>query len=385
MIQFVDMQSYIQYLLILKNYCVIMKKTILFGMLAVTTLMFTACKDKEQSEMTLDSIQGRATIQGRVMYDQGALQEEDAILDGVNLTPAKEVTVMVKVPYSSYNENSDGNAIYSAKTDANGNYSISVPVGSVSIEAVVDVLPFYAPYGTYENGVINTVESALFNEVIFSSSSSVSVDQGDITIVDAEVSPNLPDVQPGRNKTLAVTGKVYYTGEVHEVDEYEEVFYVRGEIKCPNKPVKITLSKGDDNIIYNITTDENGEFTLTARFYDDWSYDNDFSLKAEVKASYVQADSENAFRHFVKSAVTNEWLSPQRLAGVYKQATDDVWIESDSEFLPVSVELGQTFVPEDFSIIRGIGNPDVDKDKDGNQIYLMNYNDPMGWNYRYDQ
>lgn len=362
-----------------------MKKTILFGMLAVTTLMFTACKDKEQSEMTLDSIQGRATIQGRVMYDQGALQEEDAILDGVNLTPAKEVTVMVKVPYSSYNENSDGNAIYSAKTDANGNYSISVPVGSVSIEAVVDVLPFYAPYGTYENGVINTVESALFNEVIFSSSSSVSVDQGDITIVDAEVSPNLPDVQPGRNKTLAVTGKVYYTGEVHEVDEYEEVFYVRGEIKCPNKPVKITLSKGDDNIIYNITTDENGEFTLTARFYDDWSYDNDFSLKAEVKASYVQADSENAFRHFVKSAVTNEWLSPQRLAGVYKQATDDVWIESDSEFLPVSVELGQTFVPEDFSIIRGIGNPDVDKDKDGNQIYLMNYNDPMGWNYRYDQ
>lgn len=356
-----------------------MKKAILFTVMAIGTLLFSACK-KEQSEMTMDSIQGRATIQGRVMYDQGALQAEDAMLVGVNMAPAKDVTVMVKVPYNAYKDDSQGNAAYTAKTDANGNYSVSIPVGSKPVEATVDVLPFYASYGVYENGVINTVENVLFNTVVFPSGADVSVDQEDIIVADAEVTANLSEEQPARNKTLKIKGEVSYLGEVQKVDEFDKVTYVKGEVSCPNLPVTLYLSNDSRNepeIIYNTTTDASGAFVLTASFYNTWDYD--FKLEAKVKASYAALGSGNEFKHYVMQASSDQWTI-QGLSGVYKAANDLKQVDSSNEFLAVTFNLVQTFEPEDYTIIRGIGNPDVDRDKDG--VLLYKVNNPMGWSWQ---
>lgn len=353
-----------------------MKKTILFAAVAIGTLLFPACNEKEQSEMTMDSIQGRATIQGQVMYNQGDIQEDGVVLEGINMTPAKEVAVMVKVPYSSYKDDAaDGDAVYTVKTDANGNYAVEIPVGARDVQATVSVLPFYASYGEYTNGTINIVEDALFNE----GESVVYVGQNDVKIANLEVQPAEINTQPERNQTITIKGEVAYWGEVREVGDYEEVFYVRGKISCPNQPVRISLVKGDNKIIYNTTTDSNGEFNLDAKFYDDWSFSSDFKVLAEVKASFVEEDSDRAFRHYVKSAETNEWMTAQRLSGAFSGAFYEDYVASENEFLPLSIELEQEFTPEDFSIIRGIGNRDVDYE-DGKQIFLMNYDDPMGWN-----
>ncbi len=356
-----------------------MKKTILFAAVAIGTLLFPACNEKKQSEMTMDAIQGRATIQGRIMYDQGALQVEDAMLVGVNMTPAKDVTVSVKVPYSEYKSTSEGNAIYTTKTDAEGNYSISIPVGSEAVTATVSVLPFYADYGQYQDGTISTIEGALFTA---STSAQVSLDQGDIQIQDVElVNPDFQIGLPERSKSLTLKGKVMYIGEVVEVDPYdsENKTYVKGSIERPNVPLTIYLlnnNSSEASIVYNVTTDAAGEFNLTAKFYDTWEYN--FTVIAEVKASYVASDSENAFSHYAMQVSTGKWTI-QNLAGVYQEAYTSKSVDSSNEFLAMTLDLEQEFDPEDESIIRGIGNPDIDYDQDGVMIY--SYNNPMNWWY----
>lgn len=359
-----------------------MKKTRLFlgAALAAVLCLWTGCRE-EQSEMTLDVIEGRATIQGKVMYDQGARQDEDAMLVGVNMVPASGVTVTIKVPYDAYKSGSDGEKLYTTTTDANGNYSISIPATSTVAQATIDVLPFYATYGTLNNdGTITTTDNALFNNTTITTGASISIEQGDIQIANIEVNPTLTTTQPERNQTITIKGKVTYLGEIRaENSNIEE--YVSGPIAKSNQPLIVYLfnnSSNEPTIVYNLTTDEKGEYNLTAKFYETWDY-SDVIIVAEVEASYAATNSEKAFKHYVLEYSTDEW-SVQNLSGVYSNAYQLTQASSNNKFLILEMaDIQQTFTPEDYSIIRGIGNPDVDKDENGVRIYRTK--NPMGWSY----
>lgn len=361
-----------------------MKKTRLFlgAALAAVLCLWTGCRE-EQSEMTLDVIEGRATIQGKVMYDQGARQVEDAMLVGVNMVPASGVTVTIKVPYDAYKSGSDGEKLYTTTTDANGNYSISIPATSTVAQATIDVLPFYATYGTLNNdGTITTTDNVLFNNTTITTGASISIEQGDIQIANIEVNPTLTTDQPERNQTITIKGKVTYLGEVR-VESNDSERYKSDTIANTNYPVRIILSCLDLNneqpdIIYNLTTDNSGRYNLTAQFYETWNYSN-VRIVAEVEASYTTADSDKAFKHYVREVGASEW-SIQNLSGIYSEKSQSTQANSNNKFFTLEMrDIQQDFTPEDYSIIRGIGNPDVDEDEDGILIYETN--NPMGWNY----
>ncbi len=362
-----------------------MKKTKFFlgAAMAAVLCLWTGCRE-EQSEMTLDVIEGRATIQGRVMYDQGARQEEDAILDGANMAPASGITITVKIPYGDYKSGSDGKKLFTATTDANGNYSITFPVTSKGVEATIDALPFYASHGTLNNdGTVTTSDNVLFNVLDFIDGDKFSVEPGDIEVANIEIKPTTTEDQPKRNQSINIKGKVVYMGEVRKETAGVET-YVQDEIVSANSQIKITLSgtdpdKKQPDIIYNLTTDGNGEYSLTALFYEVWEY-SDVEVTAKVEASYAAADSEKAFKHYFQEAGSSTWLN-QKLSGVYSEQKSPVQAaSSNNKFIALKIAtIQQEFTPEDYSIIRGIGNPDVDEDEDGIPLYKKN--NPMGWTY----
>lgn len=355
-----------------------MKKLFLLATFAMGAFLFSACTT-EQSEMSLDSIEGKATIQGKVMYDQGACQDGDAVLDGINMVPAGGVTVTAKVPYSAYKSGSEGDKLFTVTTDAAGNYSVTVPATSNAAQVTINVLPFYTSYGTINSdGTVTTTENTLFNNV--SGTTTVNIEQGDVQIANIEVTPTTTSELPERNQTINIKGKVTYSGEVLAEDN-SNTKYKQDKIACSAVPVRIKLYKttgSEPTIIYNSTTDENGEYNLTAAFYENWNY-SDVTISASVEASYTTTDSEKAFKHYVQEYSTSEWFV-QNISGVYSAASQVANASSNNKFLVLQMpDINQTFTPEDYSIIRGIGNPDVDKDQDGIRIYALN--DPMYWGY----
>ncbi len=102
-----------------------MKK--LFFLAAAAIFAFTAC-EKQQSELNLEGNVKKATISGQLVYLQdhaGAATEEIAVANQ---------RVYFEVAGTTYSGTAaSGNLYFAATTDANGAYTISVPVGAKSI------------------------------------------------------------------------------------------------------------------------------------------------------------------------------------------------------------------------------------------------------------
>src|SRR5690554_3864893 len=101
-----------------------MKKQILFAAATMFALAFTSCKKYEVSEPLNLSELRKVTIQGSLFAE---LDETNA---GLEKAP-QGLKITVSVPFSDYNPNTtSGNHIVTTTTDANGNFSIQVPVVS---------------------------------------------------------------------------------------------------------------------------------------------------------------------------------------------------------------------------------------------------------------
>ena len=128
--------------------------------MAVGTIL-SSCS-KEQSELTLDSVKGSATIEGTVLYDMGATKNLDATISPVTRVIAAGVTVLVKIDYSDYSTGSVGTKTFSTITNAEGMYTITVPV-AVSADAKVSIYPFKKDHFEAVGEEIKTIENAFYD------------------------------------------------------------------------------------------------------------------------------------------------------------------------------------------------------------------------------
>lgn len=137
---------------------------------AACSILF-ACTP-EQSSLTIDTFSQEATIVGKVTYDAGILWKSGVIDAYNNYVPAPGVDVIARIPYSQIGSSSaKGDYTITAKTDANGKFSIVIPVGVNSLSATVSCLPFFAKKSVLDgDGKEAFVDQALYNN-----SSSVSV------------------------------------------------------------------------------------------------------------------------------------------------------------------------------------------------------------------
>ena len=131
-----------------------MKKILLY-VATLATIAFTGCS-KEQSELSVDDVKAKATISGKVTYDGGSYYDKtEAKTVLLNDVAASNVTVVVKVENDNYTGDGGSFLYFETQTDANGLFSIDVPVYN-SLTADVYNLPFYATWQEYD-GEANVV------------------------------------------------------------------------------------------------------------------------------------------------------------------------------------------------------------------------------------
>lgn len=128
-----------------------MKKTILFFALATALV---SCKKDETTEFTPTDLTGTSVVKGNVSKNVitpngfGGWNTNSRI-------PAAGVNVSVKVNKNNLYPNStaQGADVYSATTDANGNYSVTVKSNANGVNASIVIDGFTGTYDTIINGV----------------------------------------------------------------------------------------------------------------------------------------------------------------------------------------------------------------------------------------
>ena len=362
-----------------------MKHSLLAANLFIIAAVMTSCQ-KEQSELTLESLPDKAVITGTVEYVAGDYEQTDGSIISNYQLPLAGQTVMVTIPTSSYAQNADGSQYFEAVTDESGNYRIEIPVSSQTLDNVsVDVLPFYAVKTLMHGGAIVEIENALYNNTT-ASNTNISLEQKKIYSVDLVVSSN--DVIPvAFDQEIEIEGQVNIQAWVRNEKQgiTTQNAYTGSSEGLTGYPVKIVAKIVDESdsrnpkTIYEITKetttlssrDEEGSFSATMNLPSNcWDYTTEFTVSTE-------ASLEEEFEHWYCSMGNGEynWNSID-VPVIYQSASSSpVELSDDNKLIPVQIPAFTitTRPTIDTDDILGIG---LIGTQDGKNIKK---NDPFYW------
>ncbi len=333
-------------------------KKILFATVAAIALI--GCQ--KQSELNFSDITTSATVKGKVTYEVGYKVEGTQYVS--QLLPAADVEVVAKIDYSEYSNGAVGTKQVVAKTDASGNYQLVIPVGQKAINFTVEPRAFEGAYA----GILNESAEVLPTTAFFKAKEqSVSVLAGEVKVLsDFEMKPDVVAPIDSRNMQIKVTGKVKVQVEEATTNSAKDITGAKQGTADANCKVRITFSNmNDDNkVIYNEVSVKEGVYTLTADIYDVWQLDETEILVEALP--YVTAE----FPHYYYLNEDKQWKR-QDLEGIYEKGTNgNKVVGASAALVPYTYEtVTMVFTPTNRSVIRGIGNPDVDQDADGKIIY----------------
>ena len=344
--------------------------------LIIIAAAMVSCQ-KEQSELTLDSMPSSAVITGTVEYVTGDYELDGAIISNYRL-PLSGQTVMVTVPNGDYASQAEGNQYFETVTDENGNYRIEIPVSYGTLNASVDVLPFYAPKTLMQGNSTVQIENALYNNTEAGdntpSISNISIQQKKIYSVNLVVSSDAR-LPVEINKEITVAGKVqvqawkvtnselndndanYYGGDYNS---YEADITITAVVKKDNDETRITM---------NTASLSDGEFSETMLLPSDCLDANvTTTITAEVKDHLGKP-----FRHrYYISSPKREWQSMD-VEVLYNGSKVSGQLTNDLIPLDLGTITITTDPIEDIDNIWGIGLYGL---QDGNYI---EYNNPFNW------
>lgn len=228
---------------------------------------FSSCT-KDQSSYTMDSLQGTTTITGVVKYDPGYQETESgaSILGGTYI-PASDVTVSVSVPYSSIGISGSGSKSYTVTTDANGRYTLQLPMslGDDQLANIsVTAESFYATYNLYMQGSQETsftvveLQNTLFNAV---ASQSVTAIRNNVNKVDDILCNADYDEEEEYQGVATIAGKVTYfpgywldNNNVPQKEKDVAAIGARVSVKVPIADQK--------EVTYSTLVNASGEYSL---------------------------------------------------------------------------------------------------------------------------
>lgn len=333
----------------------------------VASLILCGCT-KEQSELTLESITGSAVIKGQVHYNQGIKELNGAIYEEY-LVPASGQTVSVEVSYSNYKQGSQGKKTFSAETDENGNYSITIPVGATEISGVVKVEAFVGTYNEMVNGVSYTREDAIYENGNTKSFNSVGQDDEKVVNINIAAKPTFPTETLKR--TITIFGEAKVIAEEILLNSYNSFYGLSTQMDdLDNVNLLVELSnpyRDSRTITYKVNVNY-GKYKQTLSYYDSWDIDD---IRIVVTA---QKRSDNFMHYYVRANSTNVPYK-QSVSGYYHEASVVNYIRSSASYLS-SKEFELTdilvteFTPDNLDNILGI-------DYSNRSEYL--YFNPMNW------
>ncbi len=348
-----------------------MKTSKLLWIAALSIGAATTSCTQVQSELELSDIADSATISGQVMYNQGIMVDTDGTIYENYLVPVADQEVYVNVDLSNYKEGSAGFERYSATTDANGYYTITIPIGLNTINDYVDVAPFVGKYGEIVNGVVYNYDDAIYQEPTRTSFSLVS---GENKTVNVKIINKPTFATEGLNRSIDVLGKIWVYEEVVVRDIYntfENISVSNSELDREEVVVKVSHDTDSRSIYYTITVDD-GEFDEELSFYDSWGFDEVTMtlMRSREVITEDQVDSDKFIHYYVMSGEAdarkqylsgsyNEIFQSQRLSNSYMEESECVF---NDEYL--------LFTPENLNYVYGI-NPYNTSDYE--------YYNPMNW------
>lgn len=336
-----------------------MKKTFFVTAMACA-LVFVGCE--KQSELNFNEIKGSAKVEGTVFYNEGDKLDDGVIISN-NLVPASGQVVVVRVPYADYSAGATGDKTFEATVDAQGNYSIDIPVDLDGVNATIDIRPFKAAFYKMQNDAHKEITDALYDQV---APQLAALKIGDTKNHKFEVKTLAELDKNDRTQRVTLFGKYAIQAELRDGNNLTRDKRPLGA----NVSVTLKSTLGVDNreIKYFATVNNEGNYQVEATFYDEWKFDE---VSVTVKSVAFPGD----FTHHCRFKTTGEWET-QGLYGIYQSAQKTVNVSNDNKLLWLSVpEMISVFTPENISVIKGIGNG-IDWGV-GGQIYFTN--NPLGW------
>lgn len=222
---------------------------------------------KDQSSYTMDSLQGTTTITGVVKYDPGYQETESgASILGGTYVPASNVTVNVSVPYSSIGIKGSGSKSYTVTTDANGQYTLQLPMslGDAQLANIsVTAESFYATYNLYMKGSQETsftvveLENTLFNAVPVRDVTATrnNVNKVDDILCDAEY-----DEEEEYQGVTTINGTVMYSPG-YWLDKYGDP-QLKEDVAAIGANVSVSVRVADQTVRYSTIVDASGKYSL---------------------------------------------------------------------------------------------------------------------------
>lgn len=339
-------------------------------------VLFASCT-KEQSSLTIDSVQGSATVYGTAFYDEGAAELENGAIAESNMVAAAGQTVLVKVPNSAYANNAQGYQSYLTTVNDDGSFEITVPVGSTDASAQVSILPFKATYNKIINGEIVKMDSTLFTT---QSPKNVNLSDygGEFVTLNAE---NKSVQQVQYNQQIIIQGNVTAPAWVSNQTAYEGKY--QGFVT--ELTVKVTV-KENNNVIntftYNCTSDNTGKYEQMIVLPDDFLSNSSMTADITVSSPAYQAD----FFHYYEitsssqdGGTSTSWMQQKILLYYWSSSASETLDDSNKsnyQNLPLiltDIEIDTDPVNRDE--VYGLGNS-IDS---SNPNFRIEYNNPFNW------
>lgn len=342
-----------------------MKKVLFLSAIIAVALM--GCK--KQSKLDFEDITTTSNLSGYIYYNAGAHIEKGAFIQ-VSM-PAADKELLVKVPYGAYSAGAEGYKIYNVKTNAEGKYAIDLPVGKLDCKGIcIEVVPFMAPYSSIDSQNKLQEIDALYGDQISNLSLSLGVPTYvNVCTIDPDWSKMPEDQTRSQKVTIKGIVKAAYEKNTDNV-------ITRDYKNLGDASVKLTIKKSGDSrtLVYNTTTDDNGDFVFDTELFNSWVLGtDDVSIFVEV------APLVCAFKHYYQERESStegwgEYTSQSNIQGYYSSATK--YDNLDAGSLLVAKQLGEitmsTFTPEDITLVKGLGY-EIDMDKsEGFRKYRSN-------------
>lgn len=342
-----------------------MKKilSLLTAPLLLAGLLFS-CKP-EQSELNLEALPGTATVTGKVEYNPGVTN-----IDGVLVKDFKKKaegrTVEVKIFTESYlNPNDEDENIsnnyrtFRGKTDENGRYSISVPVGYQAIPAYVTALPFIDNVNVLDHDKnIVPVENAVYkNEAEGLGKRIYLMDQSIEEVDILMITDKKADYELNQKVSLEGVVKIYAEQKGENTLSDTLVPYATD--------LRIVVTVGETKLRYETKSDANGQYRLDMLLpYNCW--DETTMISVEHQKSLGNCT------HYYRKTGATEWESETVQVIVNSQPVE-AQLTDNHKLIPVSMpELNLDVDPVNRDQVKGIGNPGDEE----NNIELHN---PLNW------
>lgn len=273
------------------------------GLLAVSLL--TGCS-KEQSELSIENIPGRATIVGSLSYSQGQAYSSGQFSELLSPASGVKVSIMISNASLAPNGSAQGYTVCETTTDVNGKYSIEIPAVN-NTQIIIKPASFIGNRtlvtGWEENKPIMETE-----EVVFSLNNiQETVSPGDIVVKDEMYSYTPRTFTEGFGEVAKIKGKIGIGKLYH--DNNQRYWDTKSGINVL-LTVTYNYTESEENTptnmerMFGATTNANGEFVALIPVKE--KGEKLRSLQVTPVSFY-----ENSFKHFDYTG------DPEYLAGTY--------------------------------------------------------------------